>query len=372
MSKKTEHLRDLYKNVKPPAELNERVISRVHELRARDASPERVLSRRAILVGAAGCAAIAGLAIGSALLPGGPTAGNAFGLAIAQADEVQGMVRVSAGPDGLMPYENSVGNTINLKLNLSAQGSNIETVTYRIEGSPRYSIEVLGSHDPGVSYPAVTLAFGSEPHSPTDSSLSEPYFHVFDVETITVNYVERTGSNDYQPDGGAYHYVRVTYGDLIWESDPTLQLMHTWLQLSALPSDEVAEERETARQAFVDAYDELAADKATFYEWLRGVYVSSFELAASQLAKARLVADVTFADGSTTSCSYRIDLVESHDQVLLDRFDALCELDDNAGVEEARAEYVPWVSLPIPTDEQVAADPRLSEPIFTIEDVTQS
>lgn len=40
------------------------------------------------------------------------------------------------------------------------------------------------------------------------------------------------------------------------------------------------------------------------------------------------------------------------------------------GVERARSEQVPWVNLPTPTDEQAAADPRLSAPIFVIEDVT--
>lgn len=40
------------------------------------------------------------------------------------------------------------------------------------------------------------------------------------------------------------------------------------------------------------------------------------------------------------------------------------------GVERARSERLPWVNLPTPTDEQAAADPRLSAPIFVIEDVT--
>ena len=40
------------------------------------------------------------------------------------------------------------------------------------------------------------------------------------------------------------------------------------------------------------------------------------------------------------------------------------------GVERARSEQVPWTDLPTPTDEQVADDPRLSAPIFVIEDVT--
>ena len=40
------------------------------------------------------------------------------------------------------------------------------------------------------------------------------------------------------------------------------------------------------------------------------------------------------------------------------------------GVERARSERLPWTDLPTPTDEQAAADPRLSAPIFVIEDVT--
>lgn len=268
---------------------------------------------------------------------------------------------------------------LSLRLNLSATGEGIDRVTYRIENSPHLSADYARQHGSSVAMPAVELGQGTirtfyesyDADDPTNvAGSTHQQFSIMALDSLSVSYARRSGTSDFEPTDGVYNFVIVNSGDAIWDTDPTLRLMRAWLDLLPTPSDDAAAKREAARRAFVSAYDELAADDATFYEWLRGIYVTGFELAATRLAEAALVADVTFEDGSTTTRSYRIDLVDDHEQVLLDRFDALCELNGYAGIGRARTDYIPWVSLPIPTDEQVDADSRLSRPIFTIEDVT--
>ena len=43
---------------------------------------------------------------------------------------------------------------------------------------------------------------------------------------------------------------------------------------------------------------------------------------------------------------------------------------DAPAVSQCLEEELPWHRYPTPTEGQIAADPRLSEPIFQIEDVT--
>ena len=405
--KNLEQMDRLFAGVEPTDELNGRVISRVHELRAaQEAGAETggpFVTRRVALAGAAGCAVMAGLALGLPALLGPTSDDNSFGLAIARAAEGEGAVAVTSGPDGLMPYENDTRPSFHLKLNLGATGAGIGSVAYRVEGSPVLTIENPSVHDPQTEYPAVTLAQGSvQPvYESYDSGNPEvgrgqthDMFVINACDSITVDYAQREGTSDYQPTEDVSNFIGVDGGDGIWESDPTLQLMKAWLDVVVLPipgtedgpaegdtveefreraralAAEVMPEREALHQAYLDSFNAIAADDATFYAWLRDIYVTGFELAATQLAEARLVAEVTFADGSTTTCAYRIALADGYEQTLADRFDALCELDGNAGVERARSERLPWADLPTPTDEQAAADPRLSAPIFVIEDVT--
>lgn len=375
--KNLEQMDRLFAGVEPTDELNGRVISRVHELRAAQeagaATGGPFVTRRVALAGAAGCAVMAGLALGLPALLSPTSDDNSFGLAIARATEGEGAVAVTSGPDGLMPYENDTRPSFHLKLNLGATGAGIGSVTYRVEGSPVLTIENPSVHNPQTEYPAVTLAQGSvQPvYESYDSGNPEvgrgqthDMFVINACDSITVDYAQREGTSDYQPTEDVSNFIGVDGGDGIWESDPTLQLMKAWLDAEVMP------EREALHQAYLDSFNAIAADDATFYAWLRDIYVTGFELAAGQLAEARLVAEATFADGSTTTCAYRIALADGYEQTLADRFDALCELDGNAGVEWARSERLPWTDLPTPTDEQAAADPRLSAPIFVIENVT--
>ena len=54
----------------------------------------------------------------------------------------------------------------------------------------------------------------------------------------------------------------------------------------------------------------------------------------------------------------------------LNIFAGFSAIDDD--FSQCLEEELPWHEYPTPTDEQIAADPRLSEPIFQIEDVTEA
>ena len=60
--------------------------------------------------------------------------------------------------------------------------------------------------------------------------------------------------------------------------------------------------------------------------------------------------------------------MDGYEEVLSERFDALLALDDD--FSQCLEEELPWHDFPTPTEEEIAADPHLSAPIFQIEDVT--
>ena len=62
--------------------------------------------------------------------------------------------------------------------------------------------------------------------------------------------------------------------------------------------------------------------------------------------------------------------MDGYEQVLSERFDALLAIDGD--FSQCLEEELPWHEYPTPTEEQIAADPRLSEPVFQIEDVTEA
>lgn len=62
--------------------------------------------------------------------------------------------------------------------------------------------------------------------------------------------------------------------------------------------------------------------------------------------------------------------MDGYEQAVSERFDALLAIDDD--FSQCLEEELPWHRYPTPTEGQIAADPRLSEPIFQIEDVTEA
>lgn len=374
-----EHLNRFFGEVRPSAELNEAVLGRVHELRARETEPARstLVTRRAALVGAAGCAVTAGLALGLPALLRHDGDENAFGLVIAQAVETGEAIAVEATPDGLMPQDGTYGSYLVLSLNLSASGEGLESVTYRVRDSPVVKNDRPSVHEPVYEYPVVSLYTKEEGN----------------VDSLTF---------DCSPDAGnGVSYLAIDNEDAYWAADETLTLLKAWLDLqdSWIPGNDEYERREgetdeqhlrrieeldeqaerdrmalqpqvdAAHEAYLESFRTHAATTESFVEWERSLYLNSFVCAEDAFEQARLEATAFFADGGTQTRHYRITLVDGYDQVVSERFDALLAIDDD--FSQCLEEELPWHEYPTPTAGQIAADPRLSEPIFQIEDVTE-
>lgn len=366
--------------VRPSAGLEDAVLDRVHELRAREAEPERrvLVTRRAALVGAAGCAVTAGLALGlpALLRPEDTGSGNAFGLVIAQAAETGEAVAVEATPDGLMPQDGTYGSCLVLSLNLSARGDGLASVTYRVTDSPIVKVDRPSVHEPIYEYPVVSLS--------TEEG---------NVDSLTVDCAP-------DADNGAA-YLTIDNEDAYWAADETLTLLKAWLepQTSWAPDNSEYDQREgetdeqhlrrveeldarakadrqalqpqieAAHEAYLESFRAHAATTEGFVAWERSLYLNSFICAEDAFEQARLEAVATFSGGGAQTRGYRITLVDGYEQVVSERFDALLAIDDD--FSQCLEEELPWHEYPTPTAEQIAADPRLSEPIFQIEDVTE-
>ena len=375
-----EHLNRFFGEVRPSAELNEAVLGRVHELRARETEPARstLVTRRAALVGAAGCAVTAGLALGLPALLRHDGDENAFGLVIAQAVETGEAIAVEATPDGLMPQDGTYGSYLVLSLNLSASGEGLESVTYRVRDSPVVKNDRPSVHEPVYEYPVVSLYTKEEGN----------------VDSLTF---------DCSPDAGnGVSYLAIDNEDAYWAADETLTLLKAWLDLqdSWIPgNDEYAQRKDetdeqhlrrikeldeqaerdrvalqpqvdAAHEAYLESFRAHAATDEDFVAWERSLYLNSFTCAEDAFEQARLEATASFTGGGAQMRRYRITLVDGYEQVLSERFDALLAIDSD--FSQCLEEELPWHEYPTPTAGQIAADPRLSEPIFQIEDVTEA
>ena len=370
----------LLAEVRPNAALEDAVLDRVHGLRGREAEPERgvLVTRRAALVGAAGCAVTAGLVLGLPALLRRNSDENEFGLVIAQAAETGEAIAVKATSDGLMPQDGTFGSYLKLSLNLDASGEGLESVTYRVTDSPVTEVDHPSVHEPAYEHPVVSLYTDEEG----------------DVGSLTL---------DCAPDANnGTAYLTIDNQDAYWAADETLTLLKAWLDLqdSWMPDydeyaqrmsetdeqhlrriealDEQAEadrlallpQVDAAHEAYLESFRAHAATTEGFVEWERALYLNSFTCAEDAFEQARLEATASFTGGGTQARCYRITLVDGYEQVLSERFDALLAIDDD--FSQCLEEELPWHEYPAPTDAQIASDPRLSEPIFQIEDMTEA
>ena len=233
-------------------------------------------------------------------------------------------------------------------------------------------------HEPAYAHPVVSLYTDEEG----------------DVDSIAV---------DCAPDSdNGVSYLAIDNEDAYWAADETLTLLKAWLDLqdSWMPNKDDYEQRvgetdeqhlerikaldeqaeadrlalqpqvDAAYEAYLESFRTHAATTEGFIEWERELYVNTFVCAESSFEQARLEATASFTGGGTQVRRYRITLVDGYEQVLSERLDALLAIDDD--FSQCLEEELPWHRYPTPTDEQIAADPRLSEPIFQIEDVTEA
>lgn len=402
---KPSDLKRLYSNVKPSTDLDQQVLSDIDCLRA--SMPSHVTPHRALVpaIACAVCLLVAALYLSTGAAPDGNDAAihsavsNAFNLEVAEANDSTGSTEIAASPSGLMPVNEGVDAAhLELMLNLDVRGANVSSVTYRMAASPTRTIrttgERRGDEEPIQSYDTVRIV-ASDPQEGVGQSSS-------DGDSYTINYQQGSGVGTYQTADGLYPTLAVYARSAeFWSSDPTLALLHKWVatgttfdEFDTDPShttdsstqrpDETDEEYRARQQdslqtviaasdqaasEYHESFDERAASSQSFRAWMKSLYIKNFEFCAEELAACRLEATVSFADGSTETHLYRISLVSSYEEVLSDRFDALCGLDGD--FSRQLAGKLPWKSWATPTDEQIANDDRLSVPIFSIEEVSE-
>lgn len=382
-----ERLSELFGKACPSPELDDAVLARVRELRAEEPETGRrvLVTRRVALVGAAGCAVTAGLALALPSVLRRDAGEGSFGLVVAQAAEQGEAVAVEATPDGLMPQEGTYGSYLKLSLNLSVSGAGVASVTYRVTDSPMNPIDRPSVHEPVYEYPAVSLYIDAKGN----------------VETITVD-PTADAEGPCRDVNGNIPYLTIDNSDAYWAADETLTLLKAWLDIkeSWIPANEEYARREgeteeeqlrrikelderaeadrqalqpqidAAHEAYLESFRAHAATTESFLAWERELYVNAFTCSADSFERARLEATAAFEGGDEQTRRYRITLVDGHEQVLSERFDALLALDDD--FSQCLEEELPWHEYPTPTEAQIAADPRLSAPIFQIEDVTEA
>lgn len=402
---KPSDLKRLYSNVKPSTELDQQVLDDIDGPRA--SMPSHVIPHRALVpvIASAACllAAVLYLSVSAAPVEDGVTihgpVSNAFNLEIAEANDSTGSTEITASPSGLMPVNEGVNAAyLELMLNLDVRGANVSSVTYCMAASPTRTIrttgERRGDEEPIQSYDTVKIV-AADPQEGAGRSNSNN-------DSYTISYQQGSGVGTYQTADGLYPTLVVYARSAeFWNSDPTLALLHSWTTTSTTfdefdtdPShttdssvqrpDETNEEyrarqqknlqtviaaSDQAESEYHESFEGHAASSQSFYVWMKSLYIKNFEFCAEELAACRLEATVSFADGSTETHLYRISLVDDYEEVLGNRFDALCDLDGD--FSRQLADKLPWKSWTTPTDEQIASDSRLSAPIFSIEEVDE-
>lgn len=394
---KPSDIKGLYTGLTPPKSLNTSTLDKIKELRS--PNPRRGAFSIPLLPAFAlvACLLIVALCIASKPNEKGSNSDrtNTFNLEIAEANDDTGSANVAASQSGLMPLQDSIGPSLKLLLNLDVTGANVSSVAYRMVNgastSRRVTGEQRGEEQPVQTYDTVRLLASGT----TDASDADD---VWD-DSFTVTYKEGSGVGSYQTADGLYPFLFVdSASEDYWNSDPTLALLHEWVVAGtgfdefdidpahttsdetqgAEESDEVYRARrqqdlsqtiavaDKAERNYRDAFGQQASNNGTFLSWMKSLYVKSYEAANKRLSSARLEAKVTFADGSTQTCLYKISLVDNYQDALANRFDALVNIDND--FSQQLSSKLPWKTWEAPTSEQVDADARLSAAIFKIEE----
>ncbi len=156
--------------------------------------------------------------------------------------------------------------------------------------------------------------------------------------------------------------------DALWGQDPVLAAKRAWMDAACTEREIIPQETvDELRAAYIDAYEQVSATPEEALAWSRKCYVGGKVLAAAELNKAVLQVEAGFADGSTAVKRYRIGMVDTFEEAMGGRYDALYDL---RGEEpDLSWPIAPFVSF-TKEDHDASEDPRLAVPLFTITDVT--
>ncbi len=309
---------------------------------------------------------------------------------LAMLGEGPGPTAVPATGEGIVPvaYFGSRG-AIDTRLNLGVWGEGIESVRYSLEG-------LLSVNDMGAAMGGGAMLVAAYPGSGPNGDASRQYAS-FKSQGLSLEGTVADDGSFLCPEGDLFLIYCMLPYEAVRAVDPVLDAYWSWnspYQETVLSPDPTKEEETRAMEAYVESseqanrlntmLDELYADPDAFYRWMRGCYLTTVGLLGQQLQEGTLVLEASFVDGSYERHGYRIGLVDGYEEAAADRFDALIEsspYDLAAGetlfyeTDDGKRDWY-FDSLPFgffldgqPFDEAAAADPRLSRPLFTVEEI---
>ena len=301
-----------------------------------------------------------------------------------------GPVPVPATSVGIVPVD-CLGShgSVKLRVSLAVQGEGIESVRYSLE-------RLLSVNDMGAAMGGGAMLVAANPAAGPNGDTTRQYFG-FKSRGFPLEGTVGEDGSFLCPDGDAYLlYCRLPY-EAVRALDSVLDAYWSWntpYQETVLPPEPTEDEEVRAIAAGEEALeqadrlnamlDELYANPDVFYEWMRTCFVRIIGFLGQQLEEGTLVLEASFTDGSYERHGYRIGLTDDYEEAAADRFDALVEsspydIADGEGMMFFTDDGVrswSFTGLPFwffldgqPFDDAAEADPRLSRPLFTVEEV---
>ncbi len=341
------------------------------------------LTRRRFVALGGVCAAVAAVAVGVPLAwrgnenAGAPLSGSpTFGLAIAQATEPGKSVVLQASDASLMPLTGASGfRALELALNLSCVGDNIDTLTFSLLNVPTETVYGTHPFEPSERtcdlvgfYKEIDQSLPVEQRDAWSASLGED--DTGTTSTLAVDLTAEPGWNgSRQTDYGTeYDVLSAAVGeDDFWSQDPVMAAKHDWLNTRGSENSTSDEEQELL-DTYTEAYAQVSATQEDAIAWSRTCWISSAVLAAANLKQTTLQVEAGFADGTTLAKRYRIGTVDNFEDVMGARFDALYDLRSEETVDLSYR-LAPFYYF-LNEYHDASEDARLSAPAFTITDVT--
>lgn len=342
-----------------------------------------LVSRRGFVALGGACAAAAAIAVVAPFTQRDsvpdeslPVEPHSFGLAIAQAAEPGHAVVIEAADGGLLlpVIGDDTFRASSMWFNLSCVGEGIERLTFTLCDVPTQTFKGTRPFDPEeivkdlVYFQRTLLDCDGGEVWEAWSATEEMAHGGLEISVDLLEEPEWNGMYE-TPYGPACDVLwAVPPEDALWGQDPVLAAKRAWMDAACTEREIIPQETvDELCAAYIDAYEQVSATPEEALAWSRKCYVGSKVLAAAELNKAVLQVEAGFADGATAVKRYRIGTVDTFEEAMGGRYDALYEL---------RSEE-PDLSWPIAPffsftneDHDASEDPRLAVPLFTITDVT--
>ena len=342
-----------------------------------------LVSRRGFVALGGACAAAAAIAVVAPLTQrdSAPDESlsvetHSFGLAIAQAAEPGHAVVIEAADGGLLlpVVGDDTFRASSMRFNLSCVGEGIERLTFRLLDVPTQTFKGTRPFDPEeivdnlVYFQRTLLDCDGGEVWEAWSATDEMAHGGLEISVDLLEEPEWNGMYETSYGPACDVLWAVTPEDALWGQGPVLAAKRAWMDAACTEREIIPQETvDELCAAYIDAYEQVSATPEEALAWSRKCYVGSKVLAAAELNKAVLQVEAGFADGSSAVKRYRIGTVDTFEEAIGGRFDALFDLRS----EEPDLSWPVAPSLSFTEEDHDASeDPRLAVPLFTITDVT--